>query len=145
MPPVQFGFTMPADLLDKAQRFTFTEDLNRALELVSGHFDSAWIIDHLQSGDTDMLEGFTTLSYVSALHLQLKFGHTVLWAVHSWHRRWLERRRIPGLWLRIPASQCAGGATRRNAPDHPGDVDSGAGHRGRQVLPGERSSLRTKA
>jgi alkanesulfonate monooxygenase SsuD/methylene tetrahydromethanopterin reductase-like flavin-dependent oxidoreductase (luciferase family) len=78
MTRVQFGFTMPADLLDKAQRFTFTADLNRALELVSGHFDSAWIIDHLQSGDTDMLEGFTTLSYVSALHPQLKFGHTVL-------------------------------------------------------------------
>jgi len=78
MTRVQFGFTMPADLLDKAHRFTFTSDLNRALELVSGHFDSAWIIDHLQSGDTDMLEGFTTLSYVSALHPQLKFGHTVL-------------------------------------------------------------------
>jgi alkanesulfonate monooxygenase SsuD/methylene tetrahydromethanopterin reductase-like flavin-dependent oxidoreductase (luciferase family) len=78
MPPIQFGFTMPADQLDKAQRTTFVEDLNRALTLVSGHFDSAWFIDHLQFGDADMLEGFTALSYMAALHPQLKFGHTVL-------------------------------------------------------------------
>ena len=78
MTRIQFGFIMPADLLNQDQRRTFTEDLNRALYLVSGHFDSAWIIDHLQSGDTDLLEGFTTLSYTAALHPQLKFGHTVL-------------------------------------------------------------------
>lgn len=78
MAPIQFGFTMPADQLDKAQRATFVADLNRALRLISGHFDSAWIIDHLQFGDADVLEGFTALSYMAALHPQLKFGHTVL-------------------------------------------------------------------
>src|SRR6266508_3638504 len=75
---IQFGFIMPADHLDKARRPTFVEDVNRALDLVTGHFDSAWIIDHLQSGDSDLLEGFTTLTYLAALHPQLKFGHTVL-------------------------------------------------------------------
>jgi alkanesulfonate monooxygenase SsuD/methylene tetrahydromethanopterin reductase-like flavin-dependent oxidoreductase (luciferase family) len=69
---------MPADQLDKARRPTFVADLDRALELVSGHFDSAWIIDHLQFGDQDVLEGFTTLAYMAARHPQLKFGHTVL-------------------------------------------------------------------
>jgi alkanesulfonate monooxygenase SsuD/methylene tetrahydromethanopterin reductase-like flavin-dependent oxidoreductase (luciferase family) len=54
------------------------EDLNRALELVSGHFDSAWFVDHLQFGDMDMLEGFTALAYMAALYPQLRFGHTVL-------------------------------------------------------------------
>lgn len=74
MTHIQFGFIMPADQLDKAHRGTFREDLHRALELVSGPFDSAWIIDHL---DAD-LEGFTALTYMAALQPKLKFGHTVL-------------------------------------------------------------------
>ena len=74
MAKIQFGFTMPAEQSDKTRRNTFVEDLNRALALISGHFDSAWIIDHLP----EVLEGFTVLSYMSALYPQLKFGHTVL-------------------------------------------------------------------
>jgi alkanesulfonate monooxygenase SsuD/methylene tetrahydromethanopterin reductase-like flavin-dependent oxidoreductase (luciferase family) len=69
---------MPGDSLDKAWRATYVEDLNRALKLIAGHFDSAWIIDHLQFQDADVLEGFTTLSYMAAQHPRLKFGHTVL-------------------------------------------------------------------
>jgi alkanesulfonate monooxygenase SsuD/methylene tetrahydromethanopterin reductase-like flavin-dependent oxidoreductase (luciferase family) len=53
MTQVHFGFVMPADQLDKTRRTTFVHDLERALELVSGHFHSAWIIDHLQFGDQD--------------------------------------------------------------------------------------------
>lgn len=75
---IQLGFTMPGDALDKARRATFVEDLNRALDLVTGHFDSAWLIDHLQFGDADVLEGWTALTYMAALHPRLKFGHTVL-------------------------------------------------------------------
>jgi alkanesulfonate monooxygenase SsuD/methylene tetrahydromethanopterin reductase-like flavin-dependent oxidoreductase (luciferase family) len=78
MTSIQFGFIMPADQLDKTCRATFVADLNRALALVSGCFDSAWIIDHLQFGDADQLESFTALSYMAALHPQLKFGHTVI-------------------------------------------------------------------
>jgi len=69
---------MPADQLDKTKRATYVDDLNRALKLISGHFDSAWIIDHLQSGNEDLLEGFTTLTYMAALHPQFKFGHVVV-------------------------------------------------------------------
>ena len=75
---VHFGFVMPADQLDKGQRASYMEDLNRALRLIAGHFDSAWIIDHLQFGDADVLEGFTALAYMAALHPRLQFGHTVL-------------------------------------------------------------------
>jgi alkanesulfonate monooxygenase SsuD/methylene tetrahydromethanopterin reductase-like flavin-dependent oxidoreductase (luciferase family) len=78
MTQIQFGFTMPADQLDKTQRTTYVEDLNRALNLINGHFDSAWIIDHLQFGNEDILEGFTALTYTAALYPRLKFGHTVL-------------------------------------------------------------------
>jgi alkanesulfonate monooxygenase SsuD/methylene tetrahydromethanopterin reductase-like flavin-dependent oxidoreductase (luciferase family) len=75
MTQIQFGFTMPQIPPDKAQQATFVEDLNRALKLVTGHFESARIIDHLMVGD---LESFTTLAYMAALHPQLKFGHTVI-------------------------------------------------------------------
>lgn len=78
MTRIQLGFTMPADQLDRTRRNTYVQDLNRALDLISGHFDSAWIIDHLQFGDADVLEGFTTLAHIAALHPRLKFGHTVL-------------------------------------------------------------------
>jgi alkanesulfonate monooxygenase SsuD/methylene tetrahydromethanopterin reductase-like flavin-dependent oxidoreductase (luciferase family) len=78
MTRIQFGFTMPYGARDIAHRPTFVEDLNRALDLVTGHFDSAWSIDHLQADDTDMLEGFTTLTYMAARHPQLTFGHMVL-------------------------------------------------------------------
>jgi alkanesulfonate monooxygenase SsuD/methylene tetrahydromethanopterin reductase-like flavin-dependent oxidoreductase (luciferase family) len=78
VPRIDFGFTMPADRLDKGRRGTYVADLDRALGLVAGHFHGAWLIDHLKSGDADMLEAFTTLSYMAARHPRLAFGHTVL-------------------------------------------------------------------
>jgi alkanesulfonate monooxygenase SsuD/methylene tetrahydromethanopterin reductase-like flavin-dependent oxidoreductase (luciferase family) len=78
MTHIQFGFTMPYGARDIARRPTFVEDLNRALDLVAGHFDSAWSIDHLLPDDADLLEGFTTLTYMAARHPQLTFGHAVL-------------------------------------------------------------------
>ena len=75
---IQFGFILPSEGRDKQNRPTLVEDLNKALDLITGHFDSAWMIDHLQFGDCDVLEGFTALTYLSALYLQLKFGNSVL-------------------------------------------------------------------
>ncbi|MCL4299109.1 MAG: LLM class flavin-dependent oxidoreductase [Anaerolineae bacterium] len=78
MTHIQLGFCMPNGVRNKEQRATFIEDLNRALDLITGHFDSAWSVDHLQFGAADVLEGFTALTYLAALHPQLKFGHAVL-------------------------------------------------------------------
>jgi alkanesulfonate monooxygenase SsuD/methylene tetrahydromethanopterin reductase-like flavin-dependent oxidoreductase (luciferase family) len=78
MPPVRFGLFMPAEWRNQRQRVTYVTDLNRFLDLAAGHFDSAWIVDHLQFADTDVLEGFTTLTYMAALHPHLTFGHSVL-------------------------------------------------------------------
>ena len=75
MTQIQFGFILPQLPLDKARRNMYVENLNRALKLISGHFDSARIIDHLGFDD---IESFTTLAYLAALHPQLKFGHTVV-------------------------------------------------------------------
>jgi alkanesulfonate monooxygenase SsuD/methylene tetrahydromethanopterin reductase-like flavin-dependent oxidoreductase (luciferase family) len=78
MPPVQLGFCMPTESLDKARRASFVRDLNRALDVVGGRFHGAWAVDHLQFGDADVLESFTTLAYVAALHPGLAIGHAVL-------------------------------------------------------------------
>jgi len=78
MPKIKFGFTIPVDQVNNSNRKTFVDDLNKTLDLISGHFDSFWIIDHLQSGEEDLLESFTTLSYMAALHPQFKFGHIVV-------------------------------------------------------------------
>jgi len=74
---IQFGFTLPQVPLDKTRRAAFVDDVNRALKLISGHFESVRIIDHLGNNAGD-IESFTTLTYLAALHPQLKFGHTVL-------------------------------------------------------------------
>ncbi|RPI86718.1 MAG: LLM class flavin-dependent oxidoreductase [Chloroflexi bacterium] len=79
MTQIQFSFIMPQVPLDEAYRNMFTDDLNRALKLISGHFDSVRIIDHLQNNQgVDDIESFTTLAYMAALHPQLKFGHMVI-------------------------------------------------------------------
>jgi alkanesulfonate monooxygenase SsuD/methylene tetrahydromethanopterin reductase-like flavin-dependent oxidoreductase (luciferase family) len=78
MSRIRFGFCMPADRLDPAWRATYVADLDRALTLIAGHFDSAWFIDHLQFGDTGVLEGWTALAYMAARHPHLRFGHSVL-------------------------------------------------------------------
>ena len=56
----------------------YTSTLHRALEMISGVFDSAWTIDHLQDGDSAMMEGYSTIAYLAGAHPQLKFGNTVL-------------------------------------------------------------------
>src|SRR5215216_620779 len=78
MRPVTFGLILPVGSPTCAGRATFVADVNRALSLVAGHFDSAWMIDHLQTDAADMLESFTTISYLAALHPQLRFGQTVV-------------------------------------------------------------------
>lgn len=75
---VQFGLILPGDALDKARRHRYLDDVNRLLSIAKGHFDSAWYIDHLQSEDRDVVEGWTALTYLSALHPEFQWGHMVL-------------------------------------------------------------------
>jgi alkanesulfonate monooxygenase SsuD/methylene tetrahydromethanopterin reductase-like flavin-dependent oxidoreductase (luciferase family) len=52
--------------------------LQRALDAISGSFDSVWVMDHLQFGEHDVLEGWTTLTYLAALYPALRVGPLVL-------------------------------------------------------------------
>lgn len=58
-----------------AGRLGYLKDVERLLGTVAGHYDSAWFIDHLQG---DVLESWTTLTYLAARHPSLRWGHTVL-------------------------------------------------------------------
>jgi len=74
---IQFGLIIDA-FPGEALRTTYVAEVSRALALINGHFDSFHMIDHLDSGETAVLESFTTLAYLAALHPQFKFGHSVL-------------------------------------------------------------------
>jgi alkanesulfonate monooxygenase SsuD/methylene tetrahydromethanopterin reductase-like flavin-dependent oxidoreductase (luciferase family) len=66
---------VPDNPSNPPSREGFLEALDRLLARVTGQFVSAWCIDHL---DGDVLEGWTTVAYLSALHPELLWGHTVL-------------------------------------------------------------------
>ena len=57
---------------------TYTQDVERGLDLISGQFDSAWFIDHTMFEDNNLMEGWTALTYFAARYPALKFGHAVL-------------------------------------------------------------------
>lgn len=78
MPQIQFGWSMPSGVRDKSQRGIYVSRLQQGLELVAHHFDFAWFVDHFQYDDAMLMEGWTALTYLSALQPQLKFGHAVL-------------------------------------------------------------------
>lgn len=78
MPQVQFGVIVPTESLNKSRRQHYLADVNHLLNHLKGHFDSAWVVDHLQFEDSDVLEAWTTVSYLSALYPDFQWGHTVL-------------------------------------------------------------------
>jgi alkanesulfonate monooxygenase SsuD/methylene tetrahydromethanopterin reductase-like flavin-dependent oxidoreductase (luciferase family) len=78
MPSIQFGLVLPMGARGEGARATFLADSRRALDLVSGRFDSAWFVDHFQTENLDILECWTTLSYLAALYPALRFGPAVL-------------------------------------------------------------------
>src|SRR5687768_11036428 len=75
MGKVQFGLIVPDIALDTSSRHLYMENVHSLLNYVKGHYVSAWSIDHLQG---DVLEGWTAITYLSALHPELQWGHTVL-------------------------------------------------------------------
>lgn len=52
--------------------------IRRALNTITGHWDSAWMTDHFQWDNDDCLEALTTLAFYAALTPQLKWGTMVL-------------------------------------------------------------------
>jgi alkanesulfonate monooxygenase SsuD/methylene tetrahydromethanopterin reductase-like flavin-dependent oxidoreductase (luciferase family) len=76
MAQVQFGLVVPVGT--DLPRQEFLTKTRAALDTVVGHFDSAWIFDHVQFGDNPLFEGWTMLTYLAALRPELRYGHLVL-------------------------------------------------------------------
>ena len=75
---IQLGFVIPVETSGAVRRLPSVEEIDSALALIAGHFDSAWTVDHLQFDDADVLEGFTALTWYAARHPRLRFGNAVL-------------------------------------------------------------------
>lgn len=75
---IEFGWIMPSGARPATGRAAYVQDVERGLNLIKGHFDSAWIEDHLQFDDADLVEGWTALTYFAARTTGLLFGHAVL-------------------------------------------------------------------
>ena len=78
MASIQFGWSRPSGPREASHRASYVSDLQRGLELIAGHYDSAWFIDHLQYDDAYVMEGWTALTYTAALQPRLMFGHAVI-------------------------------------------------------------------
>jgi alkanesulfonate monooxygenase SsuD/methylene tetrahydromethanopterin reductase-like flavin-dependent oxidoreductase (luciferase family) len=84
MARVSFGWRIPAFPVDASDAPAFRKQISSAMEIVQDTFNSAWISDHplpwasWQSPHTPNLEGWTALTYYSALYNKLIFGHVVL-------------------------------------------------------------------
>jgi alkanesulfonate monooxygenase SsuD/methylene tetrahydromethanopterin reductase-like flavin-dependent oxidoreductase (luciferase family) len=75
---IQFGLVIPSEIMHPSTSHRYMEDLYALLNAVKGAYDSVWCIDHLQSGRNDLLEGWTALTYLSALYPEFRWGHSVL-------------------------------------------------------------------
>jgi len=78
MTRIQFGWSLPSGPPEGMSRNAYMESVQKGFELIKGHFDSCWFVDHLQSENDPLLEGWTALTYFAALHPELTFGHVVL-------------------------------------------------------------------
>ena len=78
MSRVQFGWSLPGGPFEGMSRDAYMEGVKKGFELIKGHFDSFWFVDHLQSGGDALLEGWTALTYFAGIHPELMFGHAVL-------------------------------------------------------------------
>ena len=84
MADIKFGIRVPSFPIDGSRGHEFALQNIRFLRGLEAGFDSAWVSDHLvpwadfEGRDTDILECFTAISYLSALFNRLDFGSIVL-------------------------------------------------------------------
>jgi hypothetical protein len=48
MTRIQFGWSLPSGPLEGMSRNAYMEGVQKGFELIKGHFDSFWFVDHLQ-------------------------------------------------------------------------------------------------
>jgi alkanesulfonate monooxygenase SsuD/methylene tetrahydromethanopterin reductase-like flavin-dependent oxidoreductase (luciferase family) len=78
MAEIQFGWVFNVGPEGGMPSRQFDEICRRQVELVGGLIDSLWFVDHVQFGDSPVLEGWTALTYLAAQYPQFQVGHMVL-------------------------------------------------------------------
>lgn len=78
MAEVQFGWVLNVGPQAGMPSRQFHEICQRQIELVGEQIDSLWFVDHVQFGDSPVLEGWTALTYFAAQYPQFQVGHMVL-------------------------------------------------------------------
>ena len=72
------GITFPLVQTTPLSHTEFLQELDNQIALLSPEFESAWLIDHLQFDDGDLLEAWSMMSYFMGKAPQLHFGNMVL-------------------------------------------------------------------
>lgn len=78
MAPIQFGWALNATPGEGMTPSQYTHAVQQQIQLVEAHIDSLWFVDHVQFGDSPLLEGWTALTYLAAQYPQFHMGHMVL-------------------------------------------------------------------
>ncbi|HEU5377044.1 MAG TPA: LLM class flavin-dependent oxidoreductase [Ktedonobacteraceae bacterium] len=78
MTEIQFGWVFNVGPEDGMPAQQYHEICQRQVELVREQIDSLWFVDHIQFGDSPVLEGWTALTYFAAQYPQFQVGHMVL-------------------------------------------------------------------
>lgn len=84
MVDVEFGLRVPSFPIDGSDAYEFIGQIHNFIGKFEDYFDSAWICDHFipwanfVDKETPNLEGFTALTYFSAIYHKLKWGNIVM-------------------------------------------------------------------
>ena len=81
---IEFGLRIPSFPVDGSEGREFIRQIVRFVSDLEENFSSAWVCDHFYpwadfvQKTTPTIEGFTAISYLSAIFRRLKFGNIVL-------------------------------------------------------------------
>ena len=78
MKEIQFGWVLNGGPKAGMPSQQYNEICRKQIDLVGEQIDSLWYVDHVQFGDSPVLEGWTGLTYFGALYPQYQIGHMVL-------------------------------------------------------------------
>ena len=78
MTGIQFGWVLNAGPKEGMPSQQYNEIYWQQVELMREQIDSLWFVDHVQFGDSPVLEGWTALTYLAAQYPQFQVGHMVL-------------------------------------------------------------------
>jgi alkanesulfonate monooxygenase SsuD/methylene tetrahydromethanopterin reductase-like flavin-dependent oxidoreductase (luciferase family) len=78
MTEIQFGWVLNGGPKAGMPSQHYNEICRKQVELVRERIDSIWFVDHVQFGDSPVLEGWTGLTYFAAQYPQFQVGHMVL-------------------------------------------------------------------